>query len=182
MGRGLLHAALGHLDVLADGLLLEREFGARGRRLEAEHFRLEGLRQGREDEPAADHAQGQDPARDHLPRVTAELARPYEIHLDVGDFPHLVPEAREDGRHPGAHRCVAPPACGASSAAAEEQLCGLCVAWRREPKLSYRSAARGVRNSTQLPKRSLQQPLVLALADFVEAWTKVMNADRFDIA
>ena len=26
-GVGLLHAALGHLDVLADGLLLEREFG-----------------------------------------------------------------------------------------------------------------------------------------------------------
>ena len=121
MGRGLLHAALGHLDVLADGLLLEREFGARGRRLEAQDLGLEALGEGREDEPAADHAQRQDPAWDYLSGVTAELARPYEIHLDVGDLPHLVPEAREDGRHPGAHRCVAPPACGASSTAAEER-------------------------------------------------------------
>ena len=94
---------------------LEGELRARRRRLEAEHFRLEGLRQGGKDEPAADHSQRQDPARDHRPRVGAELAGPQQIHLDVGDLPHLVPEAREDGGESTCgHRYVilcAPPAC-----------------------------------------------------------------------
>ena len=96
-GAARLHAPLGHLDVLADGLLLEGELRARRRRLEAEHFRLERLRQGGKTSQPPIMPSGRT-----QPGITARAYEPSSLARSkftlTSGSPHLVPEAREDGR------------------------------------------------------------------------------------